>query len=104
MYEDQLASSHDVMELDQLLLSLVAWLHSIGLLCHVAHSLGDVVAAFHKKLRPDARPTPSREELEFWGQPEFSNFFPDLLGNEAYDGSNYPLLPDWEPFVTRSAT
>lgn len=98
MYEDKLSAAHNLLELDQLVLDLVIWLRSIGLPCHVAHTLGDVVAAFHKKLRPDARPTPSREEMEFWGQPEFSNFFPELLGTDLYDGSSYPLLPDWEPF------
>lgn len=97
VYEEQLSSSHDIMELDQLVLNLVTWLHSIGLPCHAAHTLGDVVAAFHKKLRPDARPAPSREEVDFWNQPEFSNFFPELLGIEVWEGSNYPL-PDWEPY------
>jgi hypothetical protein len=43
MYEDQLASSHNIMELDAIVLTLVTWLHSIGLPCHIAHTLGDVV-------------------------------------------------------------
>jgi len=103
LYEDRLSASHDIAKLDQLLLDLVTWLYSIGLPCHVAHTLGDVVAAFHKKLRPTARPTPSQEEAELWGQPEFANFFPDLLGTAIYDGTDYAMLPDWEPFATRPA-
>ncbi|KAH9214558.1 hypothetical protein DL95DRAFT_365708 [Leptodontidium sp. 2 PMI_412] len=104
LYEDQLSSSHDILELDQLLLNLVTWLYSIGLPCHVAHTLGNVVAAFHKKLRPTARPTPSQEEADFWGQPEFANFFPDLLGTAIYDGTDYTMLPDWERFISGPST
>ncbi len=104
LYETQLSSSHDVPRLDQLILNLVAWLYSIGLPCHVAHTLGDVVSAFHRKLRPEARPTPSQEDSDFWGQPEFANFFPDLLGTEMYDGTDYALLPDWAPFYNGPST
>lgn len=103
-YEYQLSSSHDILELDQLLLNLVTWLYSIGLPCHVAHTLGNVIAAFHKKLHPTARPTPSQEEADFWGQPEFANFFSDLLGTAIYDGTDYTMLPDWEPFISGPST
>ena len=39
MYETQVAASHNVMELDSLILTLVTWLYSIGLPCHVAGAL-----------------------------------------------------------------
>lgn len=94
MYEGQLEASHDINELDQLILALVTWLCSIGLPCHVAHTMTDVVSAFHEKLRPDARPTPTYEDTNPWSQADFAQMFPELLGTESFDGGNGVLLPD----------
>ena len=94
MYEKQVASSHNIVELDSLVLTLVTWLHSIGLPCHVAHTLGDVVAAFHEKLRPNAHPS-SYEEA----QDDIGLYFPELLGIETFDGGNFDFLPNWEPYI-----
>lgn len=87
MYEDQLAQSHNILELDQLILNLVAWLQSIGLPCHVSHTLGGVVSAFHEKLRPNARPTPNYEEADPWVQFDLS-LFSDLHGIELFHDGN----------------
>lgn len=95
MYESQVASSHNITELDSLVLTLVTWLHSIGLPCHVAHTLGDVVAAFHQKLRPHAHPSPYGDP-----QDDIGLYFPELLGMETFDGGNFDFLPNWEPYVT----
>jgi hypothetical protein len=92
MYEGQVASSHNIMELDSLVLTLVTWLHSIGLPCHAAHTLGDVVAAFHQRLRPNAHPSPYGDP-----QDDIGLYFPELLGMETFDGENFDFLPDWEP-------
>lgn len=99
MYEFQVAASHNILELDSLILTLVSWLHSIGLPCHVAHTLGDVVAAFHKKLRPNAHPSPYREVPD-----DIGLYFPELLGIERYDGENFEFLPDWEPYIQGTTT
>jgi hypothetical protein len=99
MYEDQLASSHNIMELDALVLTLVTWLHSIGLPCHVAHTLGDVVAAFHEKLRPNAHPSPYDQ-----AQDDIGLYFPELLGIETFDGGNFDFIPDWEPYIQGPST
>jgi hypothetical protein len=99
MYEDQLASSHNIMELDAIVLTLVTWLHSIGLPCHIAHTLGDVVAAFHEKLRLNAHPSPYDQ-----AQDDIGLYFPELLGIETFDGGNFDFIPDWEPFVQGPAT
>lgn len=104
MYEDQLSTTHNIPELDQLVLSLVAWLRSVGLPCHVANTLSNVVSAFHKKLRPDVRPTPSYEEVSVWEQADFVNWFPEMLGTEFYDGTGDALLPDWAPFMAQPPT
>lgn len=92
MYESQVASSHNLLELDSLVLTLITWLHSIGLPCHVAHTLGDVVSAFHIKLRPNTYSPSDSQTLD-----ELRLYFPDLLGMESLDGGNYDFLPDWEP-------
>lgn len=96
MYEGLISTFHEIHELDQLVLRLVVWLRSIGLPCHVAHSLGDVVSAFHAKLRPHAKPTPTYEES--WIQTDLLNY-PDQFGNELFYFSNGHFSPDWDPYV-----
>lgn len=99
MYEDQLARSHNIAELDTLISTLVTWLYSIGLPSHAAHTLGDVVAAFHKKLRPLARPSPpTSEETNAWADLSFCAFFPDILGPDPSSTGGWDMLPNWEPF------
>lgn len=93
MYESQVALSHNTADLDSLVFTLVTWLHSIGLPCHVAHTLGDVVAAFHQKLRPNSHPS-SYQRV----QDDIRLYFPDLLGIDAPDGINFDFMPDWEPY------
>ena len=101
LYEDQLSATHDFVELDTLILQLVSWLHSIGLPCHVAHTLGDVVAAFHKKLRPDAQPSPTALYIGVDPaiQEDYSVTFPEFFGATSFDGNTGSLLPDWGPFL-----
>lgn len=101
LYEDQLSATHDLVELDKLVLQLVSWLHSIGLPCHVAHTLGDVVAAFHKKLRPDAQPSPTASYIGVDPaiQEDYSVMFPELFGATSFDGSIGDPLPNWGPFL-----
>ncbi|KAH8763478.1 hypothetical protein F5882DRAFT_453327 [Hyaloscypha sp. PMI_1271] len=99
MYEDQLASTHRIMELDSLVLTLVTWLHSIGLPCHVAHTLGDVVAAFHENPRTNAHPSPYDQV-----QDDIGLYFPELLGIETFDGGNFDFIPDWDPYIPGPAT
>jgi hypothetical protein len=99
MYENQLSSTHNIMELDSLVLTLVSWLHSIGLPCHVAHTLGDVVSAFHEKLRPNAHPSPYDQV-----QDDIGLYFPELLGMETFNGGNFDFVPDWEPYIPGPAT
>ncbi|OAL30372.1 hypothetical protein AYO22_01570 [Fonsecaea multimorphosa] len=97
MYEEQLALSHNIAELDSLVATLVPWLKSIGLSCHAAFTLGDIVAAFHKKLRPLAGPSPvTSEEQDFWADMSFWASFPDILGPEPTRTTNWDFLPGWE--------
>jgi hypothetical protein len=45
------ATSHDIADLDALIVKLVQWLRMIGLPCHVSHLLSDVVLAQFQKFR-----------------------------------------------------
>ncbi len=103
MYEQQLLAMHDIGELDLLVLTLVTWLRSIGLPCHVAHTLGDVVSAFHKKLRPASQPS-HFSDVNFIMQSELLQLFPEFTGMESFDWNNGNLLPDWAPFVQGPST
>ncbi|ETI24918.1 hypothetical protein G647_04288 [Cladophialophora carrionii CBS 160.54] len=103
MYDEQLAHSHDIAELDALILKLVSWLKSIGLPCHAAFTLGDIVDAFHKKLRPTARPSPvTSEENNTWADSSFWANFPDILGPDPMSTGNWDFIPDWERFNDNS--
>lgn len=97
-YEEQLAASHDLQQLDELILSLATWLHAIGLPCHIAYTMGNVVAAVHKKLRPDAGPSPSDSYtgVDPAIHDEFAQFFPELFGNSPMDTMHVPMLPDFQ--------
>ncbi|KAF2636671.1 hypothetical protein P280DRAFT_552840 [Massarina eburnea CBS 473.64] len=100
-YEDQLSTSHNLQDLDPLILSLVSLLHAIGLPCHVAHTMGDVVAAFHKKLRPDAGPSPSTSYagVDPAIQDDFAQLFPEFYGTSSFDIINGSMLPDFQPIL-----
>ncbi|KAF2791830.1 hypothetical protein K505DRAFT_418841 [Melanomma pulvis-pyrius CBS 109.77] len=99
-YEEQLSLTHNLHSLDTLILSLVSWLHAIGLPCHVAHTMGDVVAAFHKKLRPDYGPSPSTSyaEVDPAIQDDFAQLFPELFGAASFDMSE-SMLPDFQTII-----
>lgn len=98
MYEEQLARSHNVAELDSLITTLVSWLKSIGLPCHAAFTLGDIVAAFHKKLRPVSRPSPiTSEENNTWADMSFWAALPEFIGPDPMSTGNWDFLPNWEP-------
>lgn len=97
-YEEQLAVSHDLHGLDGLIISLVTWLHAVGLPGHVAHTMGNVVAATHKKLRPESGPSPSTSyaEVDPAIQDDFAQLFPELFGTSPFDVMNGSMLPDYQ--------
>lgn len=97
-YEEQLRETYSLEDLDGLVLSLATWLHAIGLPCHIAYTMGDVVAAFHKKLHPDTQPSPSTSyaDVNPTIQDDFAQFFPELFGNSPLDPIHIPMLPDFQ--------
>lgn len=93
-YESQLQQSHDVPSLDSLVSKLVVWLRSIGLRCHVAHMLGDLVSAQQRTLRPGAVGTPSGDSV-FAGALSPNTLFPDIISAEMMEGGT-DLWPPWD--------
>lgn len=92
-YEHQLSSSYHIAELDDLIRSLVSWLHCIGLPCHAAHTLGNIIAKVHQKLRPcvDVLPAP----IDDFPDENFTNYyFPEFLGLGTSGDGTWDLLPD----------
>ncbi|KAK8926928.1 putative transcriptional regulatory protein [Metarhizium anisopliae] len=80
-YEPQLTTAgYDLYVLDSLIYTLINWFGSIGLRCHVAHILGDIISAQFQKLRPGFRPS---------SIPPTYN----LIGNEAV----LPLFDEQSP-------
>jgi hypothetical protein len=103
LYESQLAITHNIADLDALILRFIDWLKSIGLPCHSGYTLGLTVAAFHQKLRPNAQPPlPAIMALpptNDWMVESFvPSFLPDILDTEVSPGGNWEWVADWEPF------
>ncbi|KAK4143195.1 uncharacterized protein C8A04DRAFT_29219 [Dichotomopilus funicola] len=96
-YEDQLQHTQDVPALDSLVARLVVWLRSIGLRCHVARMLGDLLSAQHRRLRPGGS-TPSGNSV-LVGVPTTNAMFPHIVTTEMLNGVDTNLLLDlWPPW------
>jgi hypothetical protein len=95
-YEAQLSLTHNISELDSLVYSLVEWLHSIGLPCHAAHTMGNIIAKVQQKLRPRVKAVPVSEPTdEFPPDESFMNYyFPEFLGLGTSADGNWDLLSD----------
>ena len=99
-YQEQVASTHNIDELELLVRDLVQWLYCIGLPCHAAHTLGNIITKVHQKLRPDVDLQPANPQPdELLG--ELNNYyFPEFLGlgisaNGDWDlMSNMGLFPE----------
>ena len=101
LYEHQLSNTHNIRDLDNLILRFSEWLKSIGLPCHSGFTLGCTIAVFHSKLRPDAQPPPP-PMIDFapaddWMTESFiPSFLPDILDTEVSPGGRFEWVADWE--------
>ncbi|ENH69426.1 Transcriptional activator of proteases prtT [Fusarium oxysporum f. sp. cubense race 1] len=102
-------ANYDTTELDNLVFKLVNWFKTMGLPCHAAHILGDIVHAQFQKLRPDFQPsTPivsgalsenpgviyNAEELLL--PPDLSFLYPNFIGSEMFDADGgLESWPEW---------
>jgi hypothetical protein len=95
LYEGRISLTHDITALDDLVSRLVDWLKSIGLRCHVAHMLGNVVASQQRKLRPNTHPTPmsstSIDALPF----DTNMLYPEFINAEMFDINTEGFWPSW---------
>ncbi|KAJ5166418.1 uncharacterized protein N7482_005199 [Penicillium canariense] len=106
-YETQLGLTHNIAELDSLIYSLVQWLHCIGLPCHAAHTLGNIIAKVHQRLRPRVEAVPFAAPTDdFPPEESFTNYyFPEFLGLGTSADGNWDLLSDlsfFPPSPTKS--
>lgn len=94
-YEEQLSVTFNIDELDGLIQDLVQWLHCIGLPCHAAHTLGNIIAKVHQKLRRRAEETPLIAPVDDVPEESFTNYyFPEFLGLGTSADGNFDLLSD----------
>lgn len=92
-YESQLSRACDTRDLDTLIRSLVNWLHCIGLPCHAAHTLGNIIAKVHQKLQLPVEVLP--DPIEDCPEESFTNYyFPEFLGLGPSADGNWDLLSD----------
>ncbi|OAA76221.1 hypothetical protein LEL_05905 [Akanthomyces lecanii RCEF 1005] len=106
MYEGQLRIANvDVDCLDCLVTKLVTWFRSIGLPCHAAHLLSDIVSSQFQKLRPNYVPADAAAStathydltvLDASPLPSDVGFYPDLIGSELFDvNEGMTSWPQW---------
>lgn len=99
-YEEQLSHSHNIAELEALIRDLVQWLHCIGLPCHAAHTLGNIIAKMHQKLRPRVETSPLITQADEFLDEHFTNSigFPEFLGLGASADGNWDPLSNFSFF------
>ncbi|KAM5369641.1 hypothetical protein ACJZ2D_008900 [Fusarium nematophilum] len=115
-YEPKLkASQYDISGLDSLVYKLVKWLRSVGLPCHAARILADIVWARFTKLRPGfCAPTHSslaaNDAVVFTSQglsisPAVSFLYPSFIGSDLFsmDG-DIESWPEWAPLQSDAGT
>lgn len=95
-YETLLSRTYNITELDSLICSLVQWLHSIGLPCHAAHTMGNIIAKVQQRLRPRVEAVPVAVPTDdFPADESFTNYyFPEFLGLGTSADGNWDLLSD----------
>ncbi|KAJ3459684.1 hypothetical protein MRS44_015757 [Fusarium solani] len=109
-YESKLrAANFDISSIDNLIFNLINWLKTIGLPCHAAHILGDIVSAQFKKLRPNFQPLALTANGSLAGDntvvfpfgdislpSDISFLYPDFIGSEMFimDG-DLDTWPQW---------
>ncbi|KAI9042011.1 fungal specific transcription factor domain-containing protein [Aspergillus affinis] len=110
-YESNLQAGHHNFEsLDNLVVKLINWLKSIGLPCHTANMLGDIVSAQFVKLRPNFRQAAINDvERNELGRddifvddtplpPDVALFCPNFIGSELFDlDTELASWPQWGP-------
>ncbi|KAF7546927.1 hypothetical protein G7Z17_g8087 [Cylindrodendrum hubeiense] len=110
-YEPKLrAANYDITSLDNLVLKLVKWLKTIGLPCHAAHMLGDIVSVQFRKLRPNFQPAAATATYSLTGDdgavfaaddpslpPDIPFLYPNFIGSEIFSmEADMASWPQWD--------
>lgn len=93
-YEVQLQAKIDLTESDALIIRTIDWLHCLGSPLHVGHTMGSVIVAVHRKLRP------GRDLVQPQVATPDHSVFPDLLGMDTLDFDWDTVVPDWQSFAS----
>ncbi|KAL4929924.1 uncharacterized protein BDV17DRAFT_281100 [Aspergillus undulatus] len=85
--------------LDELISSLVLWLHSIGLPCHSAHTFGTIISQVQQKSRPPLTSTASNvAPSDNMSNEDFRYYFPEFLGVGATPNGSWVPAPNFAFF------
>lgn len=100
-YETQLQARLNIPDSDMLVSRTVAWLRSLGSSLHVGHTMGDVIDAAHRKLRPNVHTELRRASEPQQPTPDQATF-PDLLGMgmDTLEIDWDAMLPDWQSLAS----
>ncbi|KAF2161536.1 hypothetical protein M409DRAFT_27934 [Zasmidium cellare ATCC 36951] len=100
-YESQLQVRLNIPDCDSLILSTSTWLRSLGSSLHVGHTMGDVIDAAHRKLRPNVHVELRRTSEPQQPTPDQA-MFPDLIGMgmDTLDIDWDAMLPDWQSLAS----
>lgn len=104
-YESQLQARLNISESDTLILSTITWLRSLGSSLHVGHTMGDLIQAAHRKLRPEAHVELRRASEPQQPTPD-QTIFPDFIGMgmDTLDIDWDAMLPDWQSLASDELT
>jgi hypothetical protein len=104
-YDPQLvAAGYDLYLLDSLIQTLINWFGSIGLRCHVAHILGDIISVQFQKLRPDFRPSQTPQAYNFIGNEPVLPLFDDQSPHRPSIAFTYPNIIGLDLFAANDET
>ncbi|KAF3027066.1 hypothetical protein E8E15_008137 [Penicillium rubens] len=91
-YPEKVASTYNIDELESLVRDLVQWLYCIGLPCHAAHTLGNIITKVHQKLRPHVELPPANPQPEELLGELNNYYFPEFLGLGISANGDWDLL------------
>lgn len=104
-YEPQLtASGYDLYALDSIIHTLISWFGSIGLRCHVAHILGDIISAQFQKLRPEFRPSETPPAYNLVGNEAVLPLFDEQSPHRPSIAFTYPNIIGLDLFAVNDDT
>ncbi|KAF7185505.1 putative transcriptional regulatory protein [Pseudocercospora fuligena] len=97
-YEEQMQATQYTADHDLLIMNTASWLRTLGTQLHVGQTMGNVIDAVHRKLRPSAHNR--RRDSEPENATPDTLTFPELLGVDTLDLDWDAILPDWQSLAS----